>query len=81
MLRELGLAMKDHAIMSPELIGILAVGAVIAGMILTGFLWTNDRLDTRIEGLDSRLCAVEQNVVILMERTKHLDPVKAHAQP
>ena len=67
--------------MSPELIGILAVGAVIAGMILTGFLWTNDRLDTRIEGLDSRLRAVEQNVVILMERTKHLDPATAHAQP
>lgn len=67
--------------MSPELIGILAVGAVIAGMILIGFLWTNDRLDTRIEGLDSRLRAVEQNVVILMERTEYLDPATAHAQP
>ena len=67
--------------MSPELIGILAVGAVIAGMILIGFLWTNDRLDTRIEGLDSRILAVEQNVVILMERTKYLDPATAHAQP
>ena len=73
--------MKDHAIISPELIGILAVGAVIAGMILIGFLWTNDRLDTRIEGLDSRLLAVEQNVVILMERTKYLDPATAPAQP
>ena len=62
--------MKDHAL-SPELIGLLAFGAVIAGMILSGFPWTSGRLATRTEGLDSILRAVDQDALVLMQRTRH----------
>lgn len=65
--------MKDHAVMSPELIGILGVGVSLAGMILAGFLW----MDGRINGLDSRLREVEQNQSVLLERTRHLEPLTA----
>lgn len=70
-------AMKKHSVMSPELIGILAVGVSLAGLMLTGFLYTNNRLDSRIDGLDARLRTVERNQTVLLERTKHLNPAMA----
>lgn len=67
---------KKKSRMSPELIGILLVGVALATMILT----STGRINDRIDRLDARLNTVEQNVAVLLERTKPLAPVTALAE-
>ena len=45
--------------MSPELIAILAVGATLAGIMLTGLRDMRRDLSSRFDGLDERLRSVE----------------------
>ena len=66
--------------MSAELIGILSVGVALAGLILSvvliGGSWVVDALDS----LDARLDQVEQNQAVILERTRHLEPMEAQAR-
>ena len=48
--------------MSPELIAILAVGVVVAGLILNGQTQTNRRLDTLEQRMEGRIDALEQRI-------------------
>lgn len=68
--------MEKHSVMSPEMIGILAVGAALGAMMLTGFIWTNNRIGS----VDDRLDKVEQNQAMLLDRTQRLNPVPAIAE-
>ena len=68
--------MEKHSVMSSELIGILSVGAAIGTMMLAGFVWTNNQIDS----LDDRLDKVEQNQAVLLDRTERLNPVPAIAE-
>ena len=65
--------------MSPELIGILSVGVALAGLILSLVLIGGSWVIEALSALDDRLDRVEQNQAILLERTRHLDPVEAQA--
>ena len=72
--------MNVKSTMSPELIGILSVGVALAGLILSvvliGGSWVIDALGS----LDARLDQVEQNQAVLLERTRHLEPMEAQAR-
>ena len=48
--------------MSPELIAILAVGVVVAGLILNGQTQTNRRLDTNEQRTGARIDALKQRM-------------------
>ena len=72
--------MNVKSTLSAELIGILSVGVALAGLILSvaliGGSWVVDALDS----LDARLDQVEQNQAVILERTRHLEPVEAQAR-
>lgn len=68
--------MEKHSVMSPELVGILSIGAALGAMVLTGFIWTNNRIDR----LDDRFDRIEQNQAALLDRTERLNPVPAIAE-
>ncbi len=55
--------------LSAELIAIVTVGVALSGVVLT----TTGRLSSRIDGLDTRLRAVEEGQTLLIERTGTLD--------
>ena len=70
--------------MSVELIGIVAVGAALGGLILTGnrglrqdirqdMARLESRLDGRISALESRFDAMEKQFGELRERMAHLE--------
>ena len=72
--------MTRHSTMSPELIGILSVGAALAGLILAVASWFGialSRTDDRFDRMDARPGKVEQSVAILLERTAPLAPAMA----
>ena len=59
--------------MSPELIGILAVGAALAGVIVAGQRRLESRLESRISALEARVEAVEHGLADLRERMARLE--------
>ena len=61
------------------MIGILSVGVALAGLILSLVLIGGSWVIEALSALDDRLDRVEQNQAILLERTRHLDPVEAQA--
>ena len=72
--------MKVESTMSPELIGILSVGVALAGLILSVVLIGGSSVIDALGSLDARLDQVEQNQAVILERTRHLDPVEAQAR-
>ena len=72
--------MNVRSTMSPELIGIVSVGVALAGLILSvvliGGSWVADSLGS----LDARLDQVGQNQAVILERTRHLEPIEAQAR-
>ena len=72
--------MNVRSTMSPELIGIVSVGVALAGLILSvvliGGSWVVDSLGS----LDARLDQVGQNQAVILERTRHLEPIEAQAR-
>ena len=71
--------MKARSSMSPELIGILGVGVSLAGLILSVVLIGGSWIVDSFRAIDSRLDQLERNQAVLLERTKHLDPVTAES--
>ena len=61
--------------MSPELIAILAVGAAIAGLMLTGQRSLRRDLGARIDGIDAKLTKRIDGVEAAL--TKRIDDVEA----
>ena len=59
--------------MSPELIAILAVGAALAGIVLTGLRGVRADLGRRIDKLGERVVAVERGQAELRERMAKLE--------
>ncbi|MCE2483087.1 MAG: hypothetical protein J4F33_09440 [Alphaproteobacteria bacterium] len=59
--------------MSPELIAILAVGAALAGVVLTGLRGVRADLGRRIDKLEERVAAVERGQAELRERMAKLE--------
>ena len=51
----------------------MALAGLILSVVLMGGSWVIDALGS----LDARLDQVEQNQAVLLERTRHLEPVEA----
>ena len=65
--------------MSAELIGIISVGVALAGLILSIALIGGSWIVDSFRAFDARWDKVEQNQAVILERTRHLDPVEALA--
>ena len=66
--------------MSAELIGTISVGVALAGLILSIALIGGSWIVDSFRAFDARLDKVEQNQAVILERTRHLDPVEALAR-
>ena len=65
--------------MSPEMIGILSVGVALAGLILSVVLIGGAWVVDSFRSLDARLDKVEQNQAVILERTRHLEPLETRS--
>ena len=66
--------------MSPELIGVLSVGVALAGLILSVVLIGGSWVVDAFGSLDARLDQVGQNQAVVLERTRHLEPMEEQAR-
>ena len=73
-------SMSGKSTMSPEMIGILSVGVALAGLILSVVLIGGSWVVDSFRSLDARLDKVEQNQAVILERTRHLDPLDARSK-
>lgn len=67
--------MNRRPAITSELIGILAVGMALAGLVYTGQARTDASLaalNARLTALESRVSALEQGQAVLLERTAPL---------
>ena len=67
--------MSVKSTMSHELVGILSVGVALAGLILSVVLVGGSWVIDALASLDAHLDQVEQNQAVLLDRTRHLEPI------